>query len=258
MYTYFLYKIKIYYNTNNGDYMNIDYLEAFKIIPRSITSLVVLFFITKLMGKKQVSELSLFDYVIGISIGNFTAEMVMSFDNQYINGIVAIITFGVISYLVSVVTMKNMTLRRFIIGVPTVIIEDGKISLEALKKTKLDINDLLEQCRTMGYFDIKEISYAILEVNGKISILPKSDYQVPTLTDLNIKKDKNYLSSNIIIDGKLIKDNLENTNKDEKWLKKELKKQGYSSYNNILLATLTNGNLAVFEKNHKRTKKVLE
>ena len=195
--------------------MNIDYLEAFKIIPRSITSLVVLFFITKLMGKKQVSELSLFDYVIGISIGNFTAEMVMSFDNQYINGIIAIVTFGVISYLVSVVTMKNMTLRRFIIGVPTVIIEDGKISLEALKKTKLDINDLLEQCRTMGYFDITEISYAILEVNGKISILPKSDYQVPTLTDLNIKKDKNYLSANIIIDGKLIKDNLENTNKDE-------------------------------------------
>lgn len=238
--------------------MNIDYLEAFKIIPRSITSLVVLFFITKLMGKKQVSELSLFDYVIGISIGNFTAEMVMSFDNQYINGIIAIVTFGVISYLVSVVTMKNMTLRRFIIGVPTVIIEDGKISLEALKKTKLDINDLLEQCRTMGYFDITEISYAILEVNGKISILPKSDYQVPTLTDLNIKKDKNYLSANIIIDGKLIKDNLENTNKGEKWLKKELKKQGYSSYNNILLATLTNGNLAVFEKNHKRTKKVLE
>lgn len=238
--------------------MNIDYLEAFKIIPRSITSLVVLFFITKLMGKKQVSELSLFDYVIGISIGNFTAEMVMSFDNQYINGIVAIITFGVISYLVSVVTMKNMTLRRFIIGVPTVIIEDGKISLEALKKTKLDINDLLEQCRTMGYFDITQISYAVLEVNGKISILPKSDYQVPTLTDLNIKANKNYLSANIIIDGKLIKDNLENTNKDEIWLKKELKKQGYSNYNNILLATLANGNLAVFEKNHNKTKKVLE
>lgn len=238
--------------------MNINYLEAFKIIPRSITSLVVLFFITKLIGKKQVSELSLFDYVIGISIGNFTAEMVMSFENQYINGIIAIITFGVISYLVSVVTMKNMTLRRFIIGVPTVIIEDGKISLEALKKTKLDINDLLEQCRTMGYFDITQISYAVLEVNGKISILPKSDYQVPTLTDLNIKTQKNYLSANIIIDGKLIKDNLENTNKDEIWLKKELKKQGYSNYNNILLATLTNGNLAVFEKSHNKTKKVLE
>lgn len=238
--------------------MNIDYLEAFNIIPRSIGSLIVLFLITKLMGKKQVSELSLFDYVIGISIGNFTAEMVMNFDYQYINGIIAIVSFGIVSYLVSIITMKSIKLRRLLIGIPTVIIEDGKISLEALKSTKLDINDLLEQCRTMGYFDITQISYAILEVNGKISILPKSDYQVPNLVDLNIKTDKAYLSVNIIIDGKLMNENLKNTNKNEEWLKKELKKQGYSNYNNILLATLTNGNLAVFEKNHKEPKNVLE
>lgn len=238
--------------------MNIDYLEAFNIIPRSIASLIVLFLITKLMGKKQVSELSLFDYVIGISIGNFTAEMVMNFDYQYINGIMAIVSFGIVSYLVSIITMKSIKLRRLLIGVPTVIIEDGKISLEALKSTKLDINDLLEQCRTMGYFDITQISYAILEVNGKMSILPKSDYQVPNLVDLNIKTDKAYLSVNIIIDGKLMEENLKNLNKNEEWLKKELKKQGYSNYNNILLATLTNGNLAVFEKDHKETKKVLE
>lgn len=238
--------------------MNIDYLEAFNIIPRSIGSLIVLFLITKLMGKKQVSELSLFDYVIGISIGNFTAEMVMNFDYQYINGIIAIVSFGIVSYLVSIITMKSIKLRRLLIGIPTVIIEDGKISLEALKSTKLDINDLLEQCRTMGYFDITEISYAILEVNGKMSILPKSDYQVPNLVDLNIKTDKAYLSINIIIDGKLMNENLKNSNKNEEWLKKELKKQGYSNYNNILLATLTNGNLAVFEKNHKEPKKVLE
>lgn len=238
--------------------MNIDYLEAFNIIPRSIGSLIVLFLITKLMGKKQVSELSLFDYVIGISIGNFTAEMVMNFDYQYINGIIAIVSFGIVSYLVSIITMKSIKLRRLLIGIPTVIIEDGKISLEALKSTKLDINDLLEQCRTMGYFDITEISYAILEVNGKMSILPKSDYQVPNLVDLNIKTDKAYLSINIIIDGKLMNENLKNSNKNEEWLKKELKKQGYSNYNNILLATLTNGNLAVFEKNHKEPKNVLE
>ena len=210
------------------------------------------------MGKKQVSELSLFDYVIGISIGNFTAEMVMNFDYQYINGIVAIVSFGLVSYLVSVITLKSIKLRRFIIGVPTVIVEDGKISLEALKSTKLDVNDLLEECRSMGYFDITQISYAILEVNGKISILPKSDYQVPNLTDLKIKKEKAYLSINVIIDGKVMENNLNNTNKDINWLKQELKKQGYTNFNNILLATITNGNLAVFEKNHKETKKVLE
>lgn len=238
--------------------MNIDFIEAFKIIPRSVVSLIILFLITKLMGKKQVSELSLFDYVIGISIGNYTAEMVMNFDYQYINGIIAILTFGIISYLVSVLTMKNMSLRRFLIGVPTIIIDEGKISLEALKKAKLDINDFLEQCRGEGYFDVSEISSAILEVNGKISILPKRDYQIPTLKDLKIKANKEYLSVNVIIDGNLMKNNLKNSNKNKAWLDKELEKQGYNGYENILLATITNDSLNIFDKDTKTPKKVLE
>lgn len=238
--------------------MNIDFIEAFKIIPRSVVSLIVLFLITKLMGKKQVSELSLFDYVIGISIGNYTAEMVMNFDYQYINGIIAILTFGIISYLVSVLTMKSMSLRRFLIGVPTIIIDEGKISLEALKNAKLDINDFLEQCRGEGYFDVSEISSAILEVNGKISILPKRDYQVPTLKDLKIKANKEYLSVNVIIDGNLMENNLKNSNKNKAWLDKELEKQGYNGYENILLATITNDSLNIFDKDTKTPKKVLE
>lgn len=238
--------------------MNIDFIEAFKIIPRSVVSLIILFLITKLMGKKQVSELSLFDYVIGISIGNYTAEMVMNFDYQYINGIIAILTFGIISYLVSVLTMKSMSLRRFLIGVPTIIIDEGKISLEALKKAKLDINDFLEQCRGEGYFDISEISSAILEVNGKISILPKRDYQIPTLKDLKIKANKEYLSVNVIIDGNLMENNLKNSNKNKAWLDKELEKQGYNGYKNILLATITNDSLNIFDKDTKTPKKVLE
>lgn len=238
--------------------MNIDYNEAFMIIPRSIISLIVLFLITKLIGKKQVSELSLFDYVIGISIGNYTAEMVMNFDNQYINGIIAMLCFGLISYLVSILSMKSIVLRRIFIGVPTVVIQNGKISLEALKKAKMDINDLLEQCRVLGYFDISEISYGIIEVNGELSVLPKTDYKVPTLKDLNIKDNKSYLSSNVIIDGKLMEKNLKNSNKGKKWLDTELKKQGYSSYDNILLATITNDNLSVFEKDYQKQIEVLE
>lgn len=253
-----MYKYIFLINTNSGDIMNIDFIEAIRIIPRSVLSLVILFLITKLMGKKQVSELSLFDYVIGISIGNYTAEMVMNFDYQYINGIIAILTFGIISYLVSILTMKSMLLRRFLIGVPTIIIDEGKISLESLKKAKLDINDFLEQCRSEGYFDVSEISSAILEVNGKISILPKQDYQVPTLKDLKIKTNKEYLSVNVIIDGNLMENNLQNSNKNIEWLNKELEKQGYDGYDNILLATITNDVLSVFEKNTKIQKKVLE
>ena len=251
-----MHKISNIFHTKNGD--NMDYVEAFRIIPRSIGSLICLFFITKLMGKKQVSELSLFDYVIGISIGNFTAEMVMNFDYQYINGIVAIVSFGLVSYLVSVTTLKSIILRRFLIGVPTVLIEDGKINVDGLQKAKMDVNDLLEECRGMNYFDISEISYAILEVNGKLSVLPKAEYRNPTLKDLKIKSEKSTLSANVIIDGNLMEENLKNSGHSLEWLEKELKKQGHTNYENILLATITNKTLTIFEKRETDGKKVLE
>ena len=235
-----------------------DIKEAINIIPRSIISIIVLFFITKLMGKKQASELSLFDYIIGISIGNFSAEMVMNMDYQFVNGIVAITTFGLVSYTVAHITAKSIILRRFLIGEPTIIINNGKISREALIKSKLDINDLLEQCRNRGYFDVSQISYAVLEVDGKLSILPKIDYQVTKLVDLNIKGEKEALSSNLIIDGKVMNNNLKNSNKTITWLNKELKKKGYSNYKNILLATLTNNNLVIFEKENIKIDNILE
>lgn len=246
----------IFCHINNGDFMNFE--EAFNIIPRSIMSIIVLFFITKLMGKKQASELSLFDYIIGISIGNFSAEMVMNLDYQYINGVIAVITFGLVSCFVSHITAKSIILRRFLIGEPTIIINDGKISYSALIKSKLDINDLLEQCRNAGYFDVSQISYAVLEVDGKLSILPKIDYQVPKLSDLNIKGEKSVLSSNLIIDGSIMINNLKNSNKTITWLNKELKKKGYSNYKKILLATLTNNKLTIFEKDNGKIDNILE
>ena len=167
-----------------------DFMEALLIIPRSLMSLIVLFLATKLIGKKQVSELSLFDYVIGISIGNFTAEMTMNLDGQYINGVVALMTFGVIAYLISLVTMKSIRLRRFFIGVPTIIIQNGKIIEKAMRHVMIDINDLLEQCRINGYYDLTQIEYAIMEANGKISIMPKADYRPLTPNDMNLKVQK--------------------------------------------------------------------
>ena len=105
------------------DIFNIDWMELLDVFFRAIVSLVTLFFVTKLLGKKQVSQLSLFDYVIGISIGNFAAEMTINTDSPYLNGTVAVIFFGVIAYFISRITMKSIKLRRFFTGVPTVIIE---------------------------------------------------------------------------------------------------------------------------------------
>lgn len=230
--------------------MNINWTEALSIIPRSFLSFIILFFVTKLIGKKQVSELSLFDYVVGISIGSFAAEMTMNLDGQYINGVIAVIIYGIIAYLVSILTMKSILLRRVIIGTPTIIIQEGKILEKNMRKVKIDVNDLLEQCRTVGYFNISDINYAIMEANGKLSIMPKGDQKPLTTKDMKIKPTKEGLCANIIIDGNVMMNNLENMNKTEEWLEKELKVKGYKNINNILLATLDiNEKLTIYEKN---------
>lgn len=230
--------------------MNIDISECLSVAVRSIYSLITLFLVTKLIGKKQVSELSLFDYVIGISIGNFTAEMTMDLDRHYINGIIAILVFGGIAYLVSIITMKSIILRKLIIGVPTILIQNGKIIEKNLKSVKLDINELLEQCRGNGYFDLNEIEYAIMEANGKVSIMPKSEYKPLTPKDMNQKVKKAGLCANIIIDGHFMKDNIKNMHKTIEWLEKELKVKGYKDINKILLGTLDiEDKITIYEKN---------
>lgn len=233
-------------------------MEFFIIILRAFFSLIILFIVAKLIGKKQVSELSLFDYVIGISIGNFAAEMTVNMEISYMNGVIAVLVFGLSAYIVNYLTMKSIILRRFFIGTPTMLIQNGKIVTKNLKKVKFDINDLLEECRNNGYFDLSEIEFGIMEANGKLSILPKALYKPLTPKDMNLKPSNSTLCGNVIIDGKVMKNNLYNMNKDIKWLNKELKIRGIK-LENVLLATLDdNLKLCFYLKDDVIPKEVLE
>lgn len=232
--------------------------ELVKVSIRALISLITLFLVTKMLGKKQVSQLSLFDYVIGISIGNFAAELTVNLDSNILHGTLAVVIFGVVAYLISILTMKSIVLRRFFMGIPTVIIHDGVLIEEGLKKVKYDINDLLEQCRSEGYFDISEIAYALMEADGKLSILPKSEYKVVTMKDMNLKTKKSSLCANVIIDGNIMHKNLENMGKDKTWLEKELKIKG-KEVKDILLGTLDNNDkLNLYEKNKIKVGDILE
>lgn len=239
---------------------NTNFTELFDVLIRALLSLITLFLVTKLLGKKQVSQLSLFDYVIGISIGNFAAEMTINLESQELNGIFAVVIFGLVAYIISVLTMKSIKIRRYFVGTPSIIISKGKFNNHNLRKYKMDINDVLEQCRLNGYFDISQIDYAILEASGQLSILPKSDYRPVTPNDMQLKINKEGMCANVIIDGKIMYENLKSIHKDEKWLKKQLKVQGYSSFSNILLSTVDiNEKLVVYEKdNNKNDKDFLE
>ena len=230
--------------------MNFELDEFISVTLRALSSLFALFLITKMLGKKQISQLSLFDYVIGISIGNFAAEMTINLESNEINGIWAVVLFGLFAYLISILTMKSMRLRRFFMGTPTIIIQEGKILERNLKKVKFDINDMLEEIREQGYFDVSQIEYAIMEANGQFSIMPKAEYKPVTIRDMQLKYTQEGLCSNVIIDGKIIPNNLKNINLDEKWLLKELKIKGYNDLDKILLATVDNNQkLHIYERN---------
>lgn len=233
--------------------------ELLMISLKGSIALIYLFFVIKMLGKKQISELNIFDYIIGLSLGNIAAEMTVNDEISIIGGLLAMSIYGIFSLLVSYITSKSIIIRRFITGFPIVIIQDGKISKEQLKKCKLDINDLLQDARESGYFDISKINYAVMEPSGKISFLPKSKYQPLTSNDMNLKVDKNSLTANLIIDGNIMNNNLKAINKDKKWLLKRLEKEGYDNPNELLLVICDNKEkLTIYKKNEKIDIKVLE
>lgn len=229
--------------------MDFNWAEILHTTYRACISLVALFFVTKLIGKKQVSQLSLFDYVVGISIGNFAAEMTINLESNEINGIVAVAIFGIIAFTVSYLTMKSVKIRKFFAGSPTLLVQEGKIITKNMRKVRFDVDDLLEVCRCNGFFNLNEIQYALMEANGEISFLPKTDYKPITAKDMNLKLNQDSLVANIILDGKVMIKNLKNMDKDEEWLNKQLKVLGYYDMKNIILATLdTNEKLLIYEK----------
>ena len=222
--------------------------DAFEVVIRCIIAMTTLFFMTKLLGKKQVSELSLFDYVVGISIGNFASEMAINLEAEFFNSMLAIIVFGILAYFISILTTKSLKLRKFFVGTPTVLMENNKLIYKNMKKSMIDVNDLLSQAREMGYFDLSEIEFAILEANGKISFLPKGEYKNITVKDMKLKIEKQGLCANVIIDGNIMDDNLINIGKDTEWLLHELKCKG-KKVHDILLATVDiNDKLTLYER----------
>ena len=233
--------------------------DLVKVLIKGYLSLMILFFVIKMLGKKQISQLNIFDYVIGISLGNLAAEMTINSDISIINGLVAMIIYGSCSLFVSFITNKSILARRFISGVPVVLIEHGKISKEQLKRVKIDVNDLLQDAREDGIFDISKVDYAIMEVSGKVTFLLKAEEEPITAKDMKINVSSPGLTANLIMDGNIMYNNLKAFGKDEKWLTKKMKEQGYNNPKDIfLLICNKDGNVTIYKKDYHVGPGVLE
>lgn len=222
-------------------------MKYIEIVIFSLASLIVLFLLTKLMGKKQISQLTMFDYIIGISIGSIAAETATDLENP-IKGLLAMTIYAFSAFLISFFTQKFLPFRRIMFGKSTFIIKEGKLCSENLKKIKLDLSEFLMECRTAGYFDISDIAYAISEPNGKISFLPLSAKRPATPDDLKVLAGEDTLPYNVILDGEILYNNLKSLGFNKEWLITALKAQGFKNHRDIFLATADkDGTLTVFE-----------
>ncbi|MGN0551811.1 MAG: DUF421 domain-containing protein [Oscillospiraceae bacterium] len=216
-------------------------MDILKIIITSAVSLLILFLLTKLMGSKQVSQLNMFDYIVGISIGSIAAEMATELDTP-INAMTAMIVYGVLAAAVSLITQKSLKARKIISGKPLVLLDNGKLYRKNFKKTRMDINDFLMQCRSQGYFDISQIQTAVMEFNGRMSILPVSANRPLTPQDMNLAPEQEYMTTAVIADGVIIEDNLKHTGNNYIWLKKQLSEQGFNAPEDVFLAMCDKNN----------------
>lgn len=226
-------------------------IDIADIIIRSFTAVIVLFILTRIMGKKQVSQLTFFDYIVGISIGSVAAVLAVDNTIVYSHGIASMVIWAIFPLLLSYISMKSIPARKLLDGKPTIIVQNGKLIEDNLKKIQLNINDVLEELRLNGAFNIADVEFAILETSGKVSVQFKSQKQPVTPSDLNIPTGYQGLSANVIIDGQIMHENLSLLRLDENWLIGELKKQNVSSSSEVLLASLdTNGKLHIDKKSN--------
>lgn len=227
-------------------------MDILKVILATLGSLIALFILTKLIGNKQISELNMFDYVNGITIGSIAAEMATTLDSSFIQPLIAMVIYALVTFVLSIAANKNMKIRRLFTGRSIFIYDKGKIFKENLKVAKLDVNEFLAQCRIQGYFSLDEIETAILESNGKISILPKAQNRPCTPSDLAISVPKERPGVNVILDGEILERNLKYTGNDENWLAKQLKKQGKTVKEVFLGVCNSDNNLEIFDINKEK------
>ena len=219
----------------------------------AIVSVIFLFIIAKLLGKRQISQLDFVDYIIGISIGSISAEMATDInDKPMYYYLIAIGIFFLFDLIINFLGRKSPFLKHLLKGKPLMIIYDGQIIYKNLKKSKLSVNDVLCLARQKGYFDILDIKYAVFEDSGNLSIMPNGDNLPPTCKDLDVKKEAS-LPYYLVTDGVISFSTLDELNKDKSWLLSELNLKSDKELKNIILAEYDkdNNHINVHLKNQK-------
>lgn len=218
--------------------------EGLVVVVRSIIGFFTLLILARVLGKQQISQLTFFDYVLGITIGSIAATLSVDLSSRAWPHWVGLMVWAVIVWALQWFTLKFRPAAKYIVGEPTVVIMNGQIMEDAMRSIRYTLADVLEQLRDKGVFDLKQVGFAVVETDGKISVLLKPQFLPATPQDLNLPTQNAGLSTELICDGLIIDENLKQANVDRLWLEKELKNKGIRQVSEVFLATIdSSGNL---------------
>lgn len=224
----------------------------YDIIPRTVLAFFVLLILTRLLGKKQLSHLTFFNYITGITFGNIAAELASDKTVKTIEGLVSLILWTTLTISVEFISSKSSKIRKILNGEPTIVIKKGKIQQKVMTRMRLSVDHLMTMLRNGDVFSLKDVDYAIIETNGKLSIFKKQEQQAVTKQDMNISKIKaSHIPTEIIIEGKIIKKNLLEYNLSYQWVYQELRKVGINSVSEVLYAELESDGKLFLDKYEK-------
>ncbi|MGP4060327.1 DUF421 domain-containing protein [Halobacillus sp. H74] len=213
-----------------------SYLE---VLSRGLVLFSTLYFLARVLNKKLISQMTFFDFVAGITLGSMTATLTFSVNVSLGKGVFGLILFALLVFLIDVLCLKNFHLRKVFNSEPTVLMDNGKVLENGMKKVRFTVDELLIQLRKKNVFHFSDVESAVLETDGSVSVLKKAGRQTITQQDLNIIKKTAGLPQIVMIEGNVLPYSLKSMGKDESWLKNQLKQRGISDLTDVIVAQLS-------------------
>ena len=205
-----------------------------------IIGYVALLTLTKILGKTTITQISLFDFIAVLILGELLSGGMYTEHTTWKHILFAMVTWGTLIYTTSLVTQKFRKSRKIFEGEPSIIINNGQIDYQVMKKNLLDLNQLQMLLRIQGVFSLREVNFVILEANGELSVMKKSIHDTPTNSDMNIAPKTQSLSYSLILDGEIVEENLRIIEKTKKWLETEIKSDQIRHVKDVLFAEWNN------------------
>ena len=212
---------------------------------------ILVLVIMRIMGKREIGQMQPFELVIAIMIADLASVPMADTGIPISNGIIPILALLLFQLIISIINLKSITLRKIICGKPRILIYRGKIDEQALKKEKITINELQERLRQKSIFTIGDVEYAILETSGEISVIQKPEKRNIIVEDLNITPEYEGIPYDLVMDGKIMYENLKKIGKDEKWLQKQVEKFKTKPQDALIVTFDGKGQIFCQEKQNK-------